>query len=84
MLSQGQLSPITDGAEVLDRPYILKLTTGEEIRVEPTLESLDEAEAAIREAARRMGVDGRVMFVVARRQLGDIAATRAALSEASR
>jgi len=75
------LPPIMEGAEVLRHRCIFQLCTGEAAICDPTsLESLATTEAAIREAARRMGIDGRVMFDVARRQLGDIAATRAALA----
>lgn len=72
--------PIIRGAIVIDAPCRYVLANGWEIGVEPSKEALDEAEKAIVEACRQMGpIDGRMMFTVAARQLGDIAVTRLAL-----
>ena len=75
-----ELQPIIQGADIMTRPVRFGLATGrwDYVTCDPESHaSLDAAEAAIRDAARRMGpIDGRVMFTVAARQLGDIAATR--------
>lgn len=73
------LDPDMTAPIVMDRPCIFRLATGEEHRCDPySRVSLDAAEEAIRQAACRLGVDGRVVFDAARRQLGDIAVTRKA------
>ena len=77
------LDPIMTDAEIMLRPVLFLLTTGETVRCDPTsLASLDTAERSIIAAAQRMGIDGRVMFTAASRQLGDIVATRAHLEAA--
>lgn len=74
------LSPIMSDAEVMTRSCQFKLCTGEWVTVDPSSKaSLDAAEASIVDSAHRMGVDGRVMFTAARRQIGDIIATRASV-----
>lgn len=76
------ISPVAimRGAEPITSPVRFTLADGWEVGVDPAEpESLDVAEQAILDACRRMGpVDDRVMFTVAARQLGDIAATRIA------
>lgn len=73
------LAAIHTGAEPITAPIRLELATGETVSFNPATDSLDQLEATIRDAARRMGpIDGRTIFTVAARQLGDVAATRKA------